>query len=67
MFQCYKANTSASECCLVVHIFGQRKSVGLQEDLVVYAPHVCLVSESKYVHVQVESCIDVLNTIFRLC
>lgn len=51
VFQCYKANTNASECYLVVHILGQRKSVGLQEEVVVYTLHVCLVSESVYVNV----------------
>lgn len=45
-FQCYKANISASECYLVVHILGQRKSVGLQEEVVAYTFHVLLVSES---------------------
>lgn len=51
MFQCYKANTSARECYSVVHVLGQRKSVELQEEVVVYTFHVCLVSESIYVHV----------------
>lgn len=51
MFQCHKANTSASGCYLVVHILGWRKSVGLQEKVVVCTVHVCLVSESIYVRV----------------
>lgn len=49
VFQCSKANTSASERYLVVPICGHRKSVGLQEVLV-HTLGVCLVSESIYVH-----------------
>lgn len=51
VLQCYKANTSAFECYLAVRMLCQRKSVGLQEEVVVYTLHVCLVSESIYVHV----------------